>query len=60
LLSNNIVQQKLERKPVRKQLDWKDDPTFAGLPGHNLDENYNPRPKAEPGSYHDPDFDDMP
>jgi hypothetical protein len=41
-LDSNIVQQRLERE--RKQLDWKDDPTFAGMPGHNLDENYNLRP----------------
>jgi hypothetical protein len=42
-LDSNIVQQRLERE--RKQLDWKDDPTFAGMPGHNLDENYNHRSK---------------
>jgi hypothetical protein len=38
---NNIMQQ---QKQSKSNLDWKDDPSFAGIPGHNLDENYNPRP----------------
>jgi hypothetical protein len=29
------------------KLDWKDDSTFVGMPGHNLDENYNPRPDLD-------------
>lgn len=46
----------LEKYNKEKELDeaWKNDPTFAGMPGHNLDENYNPRP--QPTSYVDPDF----
>lgn len=50
--ANVNQQQKLE-------LDWKDDPTFAGMPGHNLDENYNLRPKSNYHD-HDPDFGDQP
>jgi len=54
------LMQKLEPKNGKgkqQELDWKNDPSFAGMPGHNLDENFQPRQKPV---YHDPDFDDQP
>jgi hypothetical protein len=40
--SNGKAQQQQTQKPG---LPWEDDPTFAGMPGSNLDENFQPRPK---------------
>ena len=37
--------QRWAQQQPEPKLAWEDDPTFAGMPGSNLDENYNPRPK---------------
>jgi hypothetical protein len=44
-LANNPVQQQLEKKQLDER--WKNDPSFAGMPGHHLDENYQPRKAIE-------------